>query len=151
MNNVYPPVAFHFKVSFEGSSGKTDAAFKEVSGINMEMGTEEITEGGNNLFKHRVPTSVKFQNLVLKRGMVAIGSPLVEWCDNTLISGLSQTIETKTVVVHLLNAKSNPLASWNFVNAWPVKWSVSDLNSMNNEVLIETLELSYSFFYKLSV
>lgn len=151
MMNRYPPVAFHFRLSFEDTAGTVDASFKEVSGITMEMGTEEITEGGNNLFKHRVPTSVKFPNLVLKRGMVTIGSPLIEWCDDTLIGGLSEVIKTKTVVVHLLNAKSNPLAAWNFVNAWPVKWSISDLNSMNNELVIETLELSYSFFYKLSV
>ena len=150
MNNVYPPVAFHFKVSFEGSSGKADAAFKEVSGISMEMGTEEITEGGNNNYKHRVPTSVKFSNLVLKRGLVPSDSPIVQWCLDTLGGGLSEAIETKTITVSLLDENGDPLNSWSFANAWPVKWSTSDLNSMNNELVIETLEFSYSQFTKIT-
>lgn len=144
MDEFYPPVAFYFKLSIEGASG--DTAFKEVSGISMEMDTEEITEGGNNSYKHRVPTSVKSSNLVLKRGLVPKDSEVVQWCMDTLGSGLSSTIQTKTITVSLLDEEANPLKTWNFSNAWPVKWSASDLNSMNNEILIETLEFSYSYF-----
>jgi len=149
MSNVYPPVAFYFQLSFDGVSGTVDAAFKEVSGITMEMGTEEITEGGNNSYKHRVPTSVKFSNLVLKRGMVPTGSELISWCEDTLGGGLSETIRTKNIIVKLLDENGDPLKSWNFVNAWPVKWSISDLHSMNNEIAIETIEFSYSYFSKI--
>ncbi|MBL4662482.1 MAG: phage tail protein, partial [Flavobacteriaceae bacterium] len=60
MSSEYPPVAFYFRLSFDDAVGGADASFKEVSGITMEMGTEGITEGGNNNYKHRVPTSVKF-------------------------------------------------------------------------------------------
>ncbi len=45
MAQEYPPVAFYFKLSFTGISGAVEASFKEVSGISMEMGTEEISEG----------------------------------------------------------------------------------------------------------
>ncbi len=146
MNEAYPPVAFYFKLSFDGDSSGVDASFKEVSGITMEMGTEEITEGGNNNYKHRVPTSVKFSNLVLKRGLVPKDSPIIQWCQDTLGGGLMNAIETKTITVSLLDEEATPLNSWSFANAWPVKWSASDLNSMNNEVVIETLEFSYSQF-----
>lgn len=146
MSEIYPPVAFYFQLSFSGVSGKADASFKEVSGITMEMGIEEIAEGGVNGYKHRVPTTAKFSNLILKRGLVPKDSDVAKWCTDTLNGGLEDTIETKTIVVKLLNEKGSPLKSWSFANAWPVKWAISDFNSMNNDIAIETLEFSYSNF-----
>ena len=126
MSDTYPPVAFYFRLSFDDTVTGPDISFKEVSGITMEMGTEEITEGGNNNYKHRVPTSVKFSNLVLKRGLVPKDSEIVQWCLDTLGGGLTNAIETKTIMVSLLDEEGNPLNSWSFANAWPVKWSASD-------------------------
>ncbi|AVI50443.1 phage tail protein [Pukyongia salina] len=151
MSNEYPLAAFYFRLSFNGLSGSVDSSFKEVSGISMEMDTEEITEGGNNSFKHRVPTSVKFSNLVLKRGMVSKDSPLVDWCIKTFGGGLAEYVETKNIVVSLLDENGDPIKAWSFANAWPVKWAASDLNSMNNEVAIETLEFSYSYFEETTI
>lgn len=146
MKEFYPPVSFYFQVSFQGNSGKNDGSFKEVSGITMEMGTEEIAEGGVNGYKHRVPVAAKYPNLVLKRGLVPKNSEIAKWFMNTLGGNLEETIETKTVIVKLLNENGDPLKSWNFVNAWPVKWALSDLNSMNNEIAIESMELAFSYF-----
>lgn len=146
MSSEYPPVSFYFRLNFSGASGRANASFKEVSGISMEMATEEITEGGNNEYKYRVPTSAKFSNLVLKRGLVSKNSDLVHWCSNILGGGLETTIKTKNIEVSLLDVKGHPLKTWNFANAWPVKWEVSNLHSLNNEILIETVEFAYSFF-----
>lgn len=145
MSEFYPPVSFYFQVSVQGGSG-SDTSFKEVSGLSVEMGLEEIAEGGVNGYKHRVPTTAKYSNLVLKRGLVAKNSALATWCTSTLGGNLEETIETKTVIVKLLDENGSPLKSWNFVNAWPVKWAMSDLNSMNNEIAVETLELAFSYF-----
>lgn len=143
MSNIYPPLAFYFRLSF---SGALDTSFKEVSGISIEMGKEEITEGENNSFKHRVPTTAKYSNLVLKRGMAHKDSAIVSWCQDTFNGALLDHITTKTIVITLLNESGLPLKNWKFVNAWPVKWAASDLNSMNNEIVIETLEFAYSYF-----
>ena len=140
---------FYFRLSFDGAASGSDASFKEVSwNYYGKWVQRKITEGGNNNYKHRVPTSVKFSNLVLKRGLVPKDSAIVQWCLDTLGGGLSETIQTKTIMVSLLDENANPLNSWSFANAWPVKWSASDLNSMNNELVIETLEFSYSYFTK---
>lgn len=141
----YPLVAFHFRLSFPSTSGLLDTSFKEVSGMTMEMGMEDIAEGGENRFKHRVPTGARYQNLVLKRGITSLASPLSVWCESTLTGGLSTTIVTQTVLLSLLNEKGLPIKNWTFINAWPVKWEFSPLNAMNNEILIETLELSYNY------
>lgn len=145
----YPVTGFYFQLSFSGISGSTDTSFKEVSGLVMEMGTEEIAEGGQNSFKHRVPTGAKYQNIVLKRGLTASSSALSQWCTQIIGGGLADTITTKTLVIKLLDENGNPLKSWNVVNAWPVKWEVSSLNSMNGEIVIESLEFSFSYFKQL--
>ncbi len=144
--NSYPPVAFYFQLSFSGVSGSVDAIFKEVSGLSMEMGVEEITEGDTNSFKHRVPTSAKFSNLVLKRGLVSKDSEIIFWCLKTLNGNLEDAIETKNIAITLLDENGNPLKSWSFANAWPVKWMTSNLNSINDELVIESLEFAYSYF-----
>ncbi len=146
MNTAYPVAAFYFQLSFSGISGTMETSFKEVSGIVMEMATEEISEGGENRFKHRVPTGAKYQNLVLKRGMVSASSDLAQWCFDTIGGGLAGTITTRTIVINLLDTTGEPIKSWNFANAWPVKWDIASLNSMNNDILIESLEFVFSNF-----
>lgn len=146
MAEEYPITGFYFKLSFPSVSDKADTSFKEVSGLNVEMGVEEITEGGENRFKHRLPTGAKYQNVVLKRGITSLVSPLSDWCKSTITGGLSDPLVPQTVLLSLLNDSGSPVKSWNFINAWPVKWDFSSLNSMNNEILIESLELTYDYF-----
>lgn len=50
---VPPPVAFYFNVTFEGL---IETSFQEVSGLQLEMETETIKEGGENSFSYQVPT-----------------------------------------------------------------------------------------------
>ncbi|UTW62266.1 phage tail protein [bacterium SCSIO 12741] len=142
----YPPPGFYFSLSFEGIRTKSDFAFKEVSGIQMETEVEEIAEGGENRFKHRLPKASKYQDLELKRGLVAKGSSLAQWCKGTIGGGLNSPIQTKNVTVNLLDSDGNSLMAWSFANAWPVAWSVSNLNSMENQLMVETLKFAYSYF-----
>ena len=39
-----------------------------------------------------------------------------------------------------------PLNNWSVLNAYPVKWDISALNSQKNELVIETLEMAYTKF-----
>lgn len=145
MSVYYPPVSFYFSVSITGESGSNEASFKEVSGIAMERLTEEVLEGGVNSFRHREPSTTKFSNLVLKRGFVVKDSPIAKWCIATLEGGLNNAIRTNNIVVSLLNENAEPIRTWSFVNAWPVKWNVADFNSMNDELVVETLEFAYNY------
>ncbi len=141
MGHKYP-VGFYFSLSFEGEQ----LGFQEILGISKELGTEEVQSGGENRFKYRLPTVVTNQNLVLKRALVPEGSVLIKWVEDTLDSGLSQAIITKNVSVNLLNSEGYVLTTWMFHNAYPVKYSVSNLHSQKNELVIETLELAYAYF-----
>ena len=133
MGVYYPPVGFYFKLSFTGVNTSIDYAFSEVSGISSEMGIEEITEGGENRFKHKLPNGAKFGNLIVKRGLVTPDSQLATWCAETVGTDFTNPILPKTINVMLMNENAQPIMIWNFVNAFPVKWSVADLKSMDGE------------------
>lgn len=143
MASYYPPVSFHFKVEFKGISNKeNDHQFQSVSGLSVDLETEEIAEGGENRFKHKIPVRTKYPNLVLKRGML-IDSGVIAWCRKALEDF---EIEPVHITVSLLNEMHEPLQTWSISNAYPVKWSVGDFNAEENKIVIETLELSYNFF-----
>ena len=146
MDPIYPPIGFYFQLEIPIDNGHAIASFQEVSGLRTEIDSGEINEEGSNRFKFRLPTVPKFSNLVLKRGLVEKKSPLVSWCQETVAGGLSSQISTKSLIVKLLNDQGTILKSWNFESAWPVKWEISDLNSMSSELAIETVEFSYSYF-----
>ncbi|MFD2934926.1 phage tail protein [Spirosoma flavum] len=144
--NTYPAVGFYFSISFGPKNSDSDNGFQEVSGVSVTLPTEEIQEGGLNLYKYKVPGIPTYTNLVLKRGYVDSGSNLVEWFRKTLSAEFSSPITTQTVDLQLLNEEGQPLKSWTFHNAWPVKWSISDFNAQENKLAIESLELAYSHF-----
>lgn len=145
------PVGFHFKVEFSGiETKKNDHRFQSVSGLSIDLETEEVAEGGENRFKHKIPVRTKFPNLVLKRGML-LDSGVIKWCKKALENFEFKPID---ITVSLLvkdgggNSQSDavPLQTWNIAHAYPVKWNVSDFNAEDNKLVIETLELSYNHF-----
>jgi phage tail-like protein len=144
--------AFYFtlrvldKPGIEIPHAKIDASFQEISGIEAEFDTELVVEGGENRFVHRLPKHGKYPNLVLKRGMTTKDSFLTEWVAKTLNSNLASPIQLHDLMVTLLNELGAPAITWTFANAYPVKCSVSALNSQDDKILIETLELAYNYF-----
>lgn len=145
MANYYPPVGFYFSVKFSGVGSSNDSSFAEASGLDAERGVVEIAEGGENRFSHRVPGRAKYANLVLKRGLMASSSDLFDWCKTAFEGDLGQPLEPKEIDVSLLDPEGDPLLTWNFTRAWPVKWSVAGFNAKENAVALETLEFAYAY------
>lgn len=140
----YPPSAFYFKVVFTLTGGLIDTSFQDVSGLTVDISPEEVPEGGENRFIHKLPQRAKHSNLVLKRGIERINSPLVLWCKAALEGDLSFEILTMPILVYLMNEYQIPIRGWLVGNAYPVKWEVGTFNSTKNEVALETIELSYN-------
>ncbi|GGY13815.1 phage tail protein [Paludibacterium paludis] len=137
------PVAFHFRVWLNGVLPPLDCSFQEVSGIEQTMQTEDVVCGGENRFVYKLPTGMHQNNLVLKRGIATLASPLYLWCRSVLEGGLSIPIVPMGIHVHLLNADRLPVRAWMFHDAYPVKWSVDAFNATKNDVVIESIELAY--------
>lgn len=141
----YPPPAFYFVVTIGDGKAIDDTAFSEVAGIGTEIETEPLVEGGENRFVHQLPKQVKHGQLELKRGIAKLDSPLAIWCQETLEGEFITTIRRKNVIVKLMGAEEKVLRTWQFNEAYPVKWSVDPFSSTKNEVAVEKISLAYSY------
>ncbi len=139
----YPPVGFHFLVSFQlFPNAPNDSRFQEVSGLEVEMEMESFVEGGQNRFTWQVPKRTRYADLTLKRGMFT-DSDVVLWCRNAFENFL---FEPADISIALLNEQHQPLQTWHVVNAIPKKWSVSSFNAQENSIVVESITLSYQYF-----
>ncbi|MEM8527462.1 MAG: phage tail protein [Bacteroidota bacterium] len=154
----YPITSFHFMVRFSlpASTARriardgiafilpVDFAFQSVSGLDVQLETETLKEGGENRFEHTLPLRTKYSNLVLKRSIgVPIVSGLTSWCKQTFEKAIYLPLDLQVI---LLDENHIPLLFWNVIHAWPVNWKIGELNAEKGEILIETLELKYNYY-----
>ena len=136
-------LGFRFGVFFF-SGGETqnllDIRFAKVSGLSAEVETIPVIEGGENLYTHRLPHRVDHGNLVLERGLV-VRSRLK---DELTAALTTFRFSLSNVIVTLYDDAKEPQAAWMFHNAYPVKWSTSDLDASDGKLMIETMELAYT-------
>lgn len=149
-----PPIGFFYTLSFFSMGGDNssdwDAGFQEVSGISAKQETETISMGGENRFDYKVPKRVSYEDLVLKRGLIIPSSSIAQWCMKHFSGGLNEKIEPKTVAVSLIDAHvqhQDPIMTWVFVNAYPAGWEASGLNAKESNIVIESLTLTYNYFW----
>jgi phage tail-like protein len=117
-----------------------DIRFQKVSGLQARVEMSSVQEGGQNLYTHRLPTRVGYDNLVLERGFV-VGSLL-----NLEFNAAMSLFEfvPSNVMITLFSEDAIPLAAWLFIKAFPVRWATADLEGNTDKVLIDTLELAYT-------
>lgn len=126
---------YNFLIEIDGI---TRAAFHEVSGFDSTIDVIEHREGGDNISPRKLPGQTKYSNIVLKWGL-SIDTDLVTWHQQAV----DGDIQRKNGSIVLLDRRGQEVARWNFVNAWPSKWTGASLNAEGNDVSIETLELAH--------
>jgi phage tail-like protein len=143
--STYQTVNFHFLVQFGLTVGaaSVDVSFQSVTGLDSTMETETMKEGGENRFTHVLPVRRKFGPLVLKRGLM---SPQASQLTQSLQTAFGTNFVTPfaVVTVHLLDETHQSLMHWQLTNVFPLSWKIGELNSLQGEVLIETLEMNYN-------
>lgn len=143
LGDYYPPVGFHFSVKISDlEESSFDNLFQSVSGLSTEIEVEEYAEGGQLTYKHKLPVRAKYSNLTLKRGMV-LNSELISWLNESVID---MAVSPKDLTITLLNELHLPLVTWNVVNAYPIKWQVEEFNANESKLVVETVELVYSYY-----
>jgi phage tail-like protein len=136
-----PSPSFRFHVKIDGVDV---ARFTECSGLDFETEIFDYKEGGLNSHLHRLPGRWKFNNLTLKKGISTEGEKLWDWVEDTVKKASSGGFATHNVTVTLFDLSGeNPLRSWTFQDAYPMKWSASSLTAEQNAIAIETLVLAH--------
>jgi len=142
-----PPTGFSFLVIFYGIGklplpNAIDIRFQKVSGIgaSFDVDQQEVQRGSMNDMHSTLPGKRNYPPLILERGMVVGVSPLA--------LELKSFIENRKVKKHdlhviLMDSNNLPIGNWFFKCAYPVSWSISDLDANSNNVMIERLEMRY--------
>lgn len=129
-----PYLAFRFLVEIEGL---IVAGFSEVSGLSAEVEPFPYREGGLNEFQHQLPGPVTYPRLVLKRGLTDIDN-LWSWHQDVR---RGRIVRRNGSIILGGESIEHGLWRWNFVGAYPVKWSGPELRAESANVAVESLEL----------
>lgn len=134
---VDPYGSFDFLVEIDGI---TRASFMEASGLDSAIDVTEYREGGDNETMRKLPAKTKYSNITLKWGS-ADDHDLYDWHQQWVKGDPAAARKHGSII--LLDRTGQEKIRWNFVNAWPVKWTGPSFNAKNNDVSIETLELAH--------
>jgi phage tail-like protein len=140
-----PPFVGRFTFNVDGL---VIGAFTEVSGLSVQIETEELAEGGQNQYTHKLPGRMKWPNLVLKRGITDTDN-LFEWfqkCSGDGLAAQHNTIERHNGSISLLDAAGKTVRRWNFLDAYPVKWTGPRLAATSRDLAVEELEVCHCGF-----
>lgn len=144
MADAYPPFTGRFLFEIEGIR---IGAFREVSGLSVEIAVDKIEEGGQNEYVHRVPGRMTWPNLVLKRG-VTEDDNLLEWFRTASGEGFAEhnTVDRHSATLSMLAADGEVLRAWEFSEAFPVKWKGPEFSADSSSVATEELEIVHHGF-----
>ena len=121
--------------------GIVHSGFTEVIISSNSIEVVESMEGNENPTSARkLPGLIKYSNIILKRGITA-SLELYNWYKGVEDGKISTS--RKNVSIILLDKRGKEQARWDFVKAWPVKYSGPCLNAIGNEIAVETLEIAH--------
>ena len=128
----YPLPKFHFRVEWGGNN----LSFAEVTGLNIEIEPIEYSDGLNPQ-PRKMPGKIKYENIVLRRGVFASDNEFFDWLNTVNLN----KIERRDLIISLLNEEHEPVMVWNVRNAWPTKVTSTELNAESNESATHTIEV----------
>lgn len=126
---------FRFRVEVEGLQ---QAGFSEVTGFDASIDIIEYREGDMTTTPRKLPGLTKYSNITLKWG-VTDSMEMYEWLQECV----EGTITRKTVTIIAIDEEGEDVATWQVMEAWPVKYTAPDFNATGSEVGIELLEMAH--------
>jgi phage tail-like protein len=122
--------------------------FTEVTGLTVSLSVEEVHEGGQNGFVHRMPGRMSWPHLVFKRGITA-SDALLDWMNKSAgegFAGNGNKLTRSTGAVTVLDAEGTRLRAWDLHDVFPVRWVGPEFSATSNEPLQEQLEVAHHGF-----
>jgi phage tail-like protein len=140
-----PPTANRFLFEVDGVE---IGVFREVSGLQVTVGVEEIREGGQNGFSHKLPGRMSWPHVVFRRG-VTDSDALFDWLSKSSgegFAGNKNKLTRSTGAVTAIDATGNRLRAWEFADVFPIRWKGPDFAVGNSQPLEEELEVAHHGF-----
>jgi phage tail-like protein len=144
----YPVPTYQFSIEIDD---KTVALFQSVSGISVTREVEPLKVGGENNFGREFPGHISFGHITLQVGLTS-SDFFWKWMMTGQLDGYALSKDF-TLVQRRPNPKGDKpnifveVRCWDFKNAFPVSWKISDLNiDDSTKIVMESLELSFDYF-----
>jgi phage tail-like protein len=115
--------------------GITQTGFAEIITSEASMEVVEVHEAG---MTRKSPGVVRYSNLILKWAMTE-SIELYNWFKD--VSEGKINASRKDILLILLDETGQEAAKLRFKRAWPIKYIPPSLNTMKNEIAIETIEI----------
>jgi phage tail-like protein len=129
---------YRFKVTIDEIEA---ADFTEASGLTVQKEVLEYQEGGENTRQHKLVGATRFSNIVLRRG-TSSSTSLFDWIKKT-IDGV---VQRKNGSIIAISRAGDPIARWDFKNAWPCRYEGPQFRAGETEMSIELIELAHDGF-----
>jgi phage tail-like protein len=126
--------------------------FTECSGLGAKRSFEPVRAGGVNDHTYMLPGVMEYSNVTLKRGL-SLSSTLWDWFQ---AGQFDFAVQRQTVTIYQYSPEadaargsastsdlSGAVKTWSLTKAFPVSWKVSDMNSANSNLVIESLEIAH--------
>ena len=126
---------------FTVSIGPINISFAKVRNISKEIQYDVLKEGGVNDYPHVLQKPyVTPHKLIFERGI----------SDGSLLTTLTPLLVGKKLpsffsgTITVKNSKGDAVGSYSFADPIITKWSLGELDALNDKILIETLEVVHS-------
>jgi phage tail-like protein len=141
---------FYLELKLEGSNDYVDGYFMECSGFKSTQDVIEMSQvtpqkwgkTGNTvgrLVNTKIPGNVSYTNLTLKRGLTC-SMTLWNWLQSLRDGDWADQRRDGSLVLYNQAAKAE--FRFEFQGAWPVSYSISDLNAAQGGLGIEEIEVA---------
>jgi len=143
---------FYLELKLEGSQEPVDAYFLECKGFKRNQEVIEACEvtaqqwgaaKSGLVVRTKIPGNVKTNNVTLRRGMTR-STTLWKWFESVQRGNWAKQQRDGSLTVY--NQQAVAQAVFQFQAAWPISYSLSDLNAGSNDIEIEEMELAVAAF-----
>jgi phage tail-like protein len=132
-----PALGFHFRLEVQG---RVTGFFTEIGGLGSEHEVIEhkvVDMNGNDLIQ-ALPGRLKWQPITLKRGLTSVRD-VWDWRKMVEDGKVNEARSNGTIT--MFNQALQPVAKWDFKNAWPSKVTGPQLQSDSNTFGIEEMTI----------
>lgn len=115
--------------------------FTDVGGLAIEIGVVEKTDTMTDTTTRKRPGTTNYGDITLKRTLSA-DKAFWEWA-KSIRDGKKDFRKNGAIVLYDIGGTE--VGRWTFENAWPSKWSASDLDVGTDDLMIEDVTLAIEF------
>ena len=143
------PKSFHHKFKFKVEIDLLGSAdFQKCSELSVEAANILYFEGGS-LIPNKSPGRLTFSDVTLERGATQ-DHDLFDWFQDVAIAssgqGLVDPFYKRSGDIIQNDRDDTELRRWNLVRAWPVKFVAGEWDNDADEVVIESVTITYDWF-----